>query len=58
MRDIETERWFDCKRELRLRGARQDVNTFTIIDEISYRAITYLGCSDVNPTAVAEDRDA
>jgi hypothetical protein len=27
-------------------------------DEISYRAITYLICFDVNPTAVAEERDA
>jgi hypothetical protein len=58
MRDIETERWLDYRRELRLLRLDSNVNTFATIDEISYHAITYLRCFHVNPTAVAEERDA
>jgi hypothetical protein len=58
MRDIETERWLDCRRELRLLRLDSNINIFVTIDEISYYAITYLRCFHVNPIAVAEERDA
>lgn len=57
MRDIEIERWLDCRRELRLWGTGLDVNTCAVIREIKYRAITYPSCLDMNLTAVAERRD-
>ncbi len=58
MRGLATERWLECRRELRLRVARHNVNTFAVKYEISCRDTTYLRCFHVNLTAVVEEREA